>query len=45
MKALISRGIGYYTVFSSQVPATFWLFLQKILKATLWAQTGLRKRA
>ena len=26
-------------------PAIFWLSLQKIVEATLWAQMGLRKRA
>ena len=45
MKARISRDIGYYTVFPCQGPAIFWLFLQKRVKATLWAQMGLRKRA
>ena len=33
------------TVFPSQRPAIFWLSFQKIVEATLWAQTGLRKRA
>ena len=45
MKAWISREIAYYTVFLSQGPAIFWLSLQKIVEATLWAQKGLRKRA
>ena len=45
MKAWISRGIGYYTVFPPQRPAIFWLSFWKIVEATLWAQTGLRKRA
>ena len=43
MKAWISRGIGYYTVFPSQEPAIFWLSLQRIVEATLWAQKGLGK--
>ena len=43
MKACISRGIGYYTVFPSQGPAVFWLSLQKTVKPTLWAQTLLTK--
>ena len=30
---------------SSQGPAIFWLSLQKIIEATLWAWTGLGKRA
>ena len=34
MKACISRGVGYYTVFPSQGPAIFWLSLQKIVEAT-----------
>ena len=33
LKAWISRGIGYYTVFASHGPAIFWLSLQKIVKA------------
>ena len=45
MKDLISRGIGYYIVFPSQGPPIFWLSLQKIVEATLWAWTGLKKRA
>ena len=44
MKAWISRGIGYYTVYPSQGPAIFCLSFQKIVEATLWAWTGLRKR-
>ena len=45
MKAYISRGIGYYTVFPSQRPVIFWLSFQKIVKATLWAWNRLKKRA
>ena len=44
-EGLISRGIGHYTVFPSQGPTIFWLSLQNIVEATLWAQIGLRKRA
>ena len=44
-EGLISRGIGYYTAFLSHRPAIFWLSDQKIVEATLWAQTGLKKRA
>ena len=40
MKAWIPRGIRYYTVFPSQGPDIFWLYLQKIVEATLWAWTG-----
>ena len=43
MKAWIPRRIGYYTVFPSQGPDIFWLSLQKIVKATLWAQMRLRR--
>ena len=39
------KGIGYYTVFPFPGPAIFWLSLQKIVEATMWAQAGLRKRA
>ena len=39
------RGIGYHTVFPSQRPAIFWLSLHEIVEATLWAQTGLRKKS
>ena len=45
MKAWISRGTGYYTVFPSWGPAIFWFSLKKIVKVTLWARTWLRKRA
>ena len=38
MKACISRGIGFYTVFPSQGLAIFWLTIQKIVEATLWAR-------
>ena len=34
-----------YTVFPSQGLAIFWLSCQKIAEATLWAWTGLMKRA
>ena len=44
-KARISRRIEYYTIFPSQGPAIFWLSLQKIVEATLWTWTGLRKGA
>ena len=44
-EGLNSRGIGYFTVFPSQGPDIFWLSLQMIVEATLWAWTGLRKRA
>ena len=43
MKAWLSRGIEYYTVFLSKRPAIFWLSFQKIVEAALWAQMGLRK--
>ena len=43
MQTWISRGAGYYTVFPFQGPAIFWLYLQKTVEATLWAQMGLRK--
>ena len=43
MKAWLSRGIEYYKVFPSQGPAIFWLSLQKIVEAILWAWMGLRK--
>ena len=43
MKARISRGIGYYTVFPSHGPALFWLSLQKIVEARLWVHMGVRK--
>ena len=33
------------TVFPSQGPAIFWLSLQKIVEATLWAQTGVRGKS
>ena len=39
------EGIGYYIVFPSQGPAIFWSSLKKIVEATLWVPTGLRKRA
>ena len=45
MKVWLSRRIGYYIVLPSQGPAIFWLSLQKIVEATLWAWKGLRKRA
>ena len=45
VKAWISRGVGYYTVFPSQGPAIFWLSWKKNAEATLWDQTGLTKRA
>ena len=41
----IYREIGYCTVLPSQGPAIFWLSLQKTVEVTLWARTGLRKRA
>ena len=41
MKAWISRKIGYYTVFLLQELAIFCLSIQKIVAATLWAQTTL----
>ena len=45
MKAWTYRRTGYYIIFSSQGPAIFWLFHQKIKEVTLWARTGLTKRA
>ena len=39
------EGLDIIQYFPPQGPAIFWLSLQKIVEATLWAWMGLRKRA